>query len=75
MNKNSRTEFQKYEIIEKLPEGQPIKSYNDEFYNSISEIKMINVPIEKDNRLFYEFEYNENASVSTSSGQILVIFQ
>ena len=60
------------DIIEKLPEAQPIKSYNEEYYNSLSEIKMINVPIEKEHRLFYEFEHNANASVSTSSGQILV---
>jgi hypothetical protein len=72
MKQNVKTDFIKITGLDNIPEGQPIKSYNEEFYNSLSEIKMINVPIEKDNRLFYQFEHNENASVSTSAGQILV---
>lgn len=75
MKPTQKSEFPKlvtYEYVDKLPEGQPIKSYNEEYYNSLSEIKMINVPIEKNDKLFYQFEHNENASVSTSIGQFLV---
>jgi hypothetical protein len=75
MKPTPKSEFAKmpgFDILEKLPEGQPLKSYNEEYYNSLGGIKMINVPIESDRKLFYHFEHNENASVSTSIGQFLV---
>lgn len=75
MKSSARSEYSRmpiYDIIEKIPEGQPLKSYNEDFYNTLSDIKMINVPIEGKNKLFYQFEHNENASVSTSAGQISV---
>jgi len=72
LKQNPKSDFSKVPGLDVIPEGQPLKSYNEEYYNSISEIKMINVPIEKDNKLFYQFEHNVNASVSTSAGQIIV---
>jgi hypothetical protein len=75
MKPTARSEFAKmpgFDILEKLPEGQALKSYNEEYYNSLSNFRMINVPIENDHRLFYHFEQNENASVSTTTGQLLV---
>lgn len=72
MKQTVKSDFMKISELNNIPEGQPIKSYNEEFFNSLAEIKMINVPIEKDNRLFYQFEHNENASVSTSAGQLIV---
>lgn len=58
--------------LERLPDSQTLKSYNEEYYNTLSNFKMINVPIENDYRLFYHFEQNENASISTTTGQLLV---
>ena len=75
MKPTPKSDFAKmpgFDILEKLPEGQVLKSYNEEYYNSLGGFKMINVPIENDNKLFYQFEHNENASVSTSTGQLLV---
>ena len=75
MNPTPKSDFETmpgFDILEKLPEGQVLKSYNEEYYNSLGGFKMINVPIENDSRLFYQFEHNENASVSTSTGQLLV---
>ena len=61
-----------FDILERLPEEQILKSYNEEYYNTLSSVKMINVPIENDHRLFYHFEQNANASISTTTGQLLV---
>lgn len=75
MKPTSKSEFAKmpgFDLLEKLPEPQLLKSYNEEYYHSLGGYKMINVPIENDKRLFYQFEHNQNASVSTSTGQILV---
>ena len=75
MKPTGKSEFNKmpgFDKLEKLPEGQALKSYNEEYYNSLSNFRMINVPIEFDNKLFYHFEQNENASVSTTTGQLLV---
>jgi len=72
-----KSEFNKMhalDILEKLPEPQGLKSYNEEYYNSLSNFKMINVPIENEHKLFYHYEQNENASVSTTTGQLLVIY-
>lgn len=77
MKQNTKNEFLKFptnDVIDKIPDPKPTKSYNEEYFSSVAEIKMINVPIEKDNKLFYEFEFNENASISTTTGQINVIF-
>jgi hypothetical protein len=76
MKSTKQSEFTKmpgFDILEKLPESQSLKSYNKEYYNSLGGIKVVNYPVENNNKLFYHFEHNENASVSTSIGQFLVI--
>jgi hypothetical protein len=67
--------LQGFDLLEKLPEERMIKSYNEEFYNTLynSNIKVVSLPIIPDNKLFYHYVQNENASVSTSIGQLLVI--
>jgi hypothetical protein len=72
LGKSELNKMQGIDIMDKLAEGHTLKSYNEEYYNSISNFRMINVPIESDNKLFYHFEQNENASVSTTTGQLLV---
>lgn len=75
--KQSRIELNKipgFDILEKLPEEQMLKSYNEEFYNSLSNLKIMSMPLFSDNRLLYHFEQNDNASVSTTTGQLLVRF-
>ena len=66
--------LQGFDLLEKLPEERMLKSYNEEFYNTLqnSNIKVVTLPIIPDNKLFYHYVQNENASVSTSIGQLLV---
>jgi hypothetical protein len=72
MGKSELNKMQGIDIMDKLAEGHTLKSYNEEYYNSLSNCRMINVQIDSDNKLFYHFEQNENASVSTTTGQLLV---
>jgi len=73
---NNKLELNKipgFDILEKLPEEQMLKSYNEEFYSSLSNVKIMSLPVIPDNnRLLYHFEQNENASISTTTGQLLV---
>lgn len=52
-------------------EEKMLKSYNEEFYTSLKTIKFIEKPLPQEDKLFYHFEQNENASVSTTTGQLL----
>lgn len=52
-------------------EEKMLKSYNEEFYTSLKSLKFIKNPLPQDEKLFYHFEQNENASVSTTTGQLL----
>lgn len=73
--KSNKIELNKlpgFDILEKLPEEQMLKSYNEEFYTSLSNSKIISLPLIYDNKLFYHFEQNENASISTTTGQLIV---
>jgi hypothetical protein len=73
VNKLELNKFPGFDILEKLPEEQMLKSYNEEFYATLSTAKIMSLPlIPENNKLFYHFEQNENASVSTTTGQILV---
>ena len=72
VGKSELNKMQGIDVMNKLAEGHSLKSYNEEYYNSLSNFKMINVPIDSDYKLFYHFEQNENASVSTTTGQLLV---
>ena len=69
---NNQQTFLKVDILEKLPEDQMLKSYNEEFYGTLQKEKNLSVPLTDDNKLFYNFEQNINASVSSTTGQLLV---
>jgi hypothetical protein len=72
-NKIELNKLSGFDILEKLPEEQMLKSYNEEFYNTMSHVKITSLPLLNDyDRLFYHFEQNDNASVSTTTGQLLV---
>lgn len=72
-NKIELNKIPGFDILEKLPEEQMLKSYNEEFYNSLSSVKIVSLPmIPEKNKLLYHFEQNENASISTTTGQLLV---
>lgn len=83
MNNVSKCEFKHgsneidnriYELnaIGMLPDRENLESYNKEFYKNLAEIKIIDLPIEKEKRLFYHFETNENACITSSISQIAV---
>jgi len=69
---NNQQTFLKVDILEKLPDDQMLKSYNEEFYGTLQKEKNLSVPLADDNKLFYNFEQNINASVSSTTGQLLV---
>jgi hypothetical protein len=72
-NKVELNKLPGFDILEKLPEEYMLRSYNEEFYNSISNAKIATLPLIPDyDRLFYQFEQNDNASISTNTGQLLV---
>ena len=72
-NKLELNKLPGFDILEKLPEEQMLKSYNEEFYTTLSNVKIVSLPlIPEKNKLMYHFEQNENASVSTTTGQLLV---
>ena len=67
-----RTKYSNNEYIgEKFTDEQMLRSYNEEFYSTLSHLKLASLP-PIDNKLFYRFEQNENASVSSTTGQLLV---
>ena len=74
LNKVELNKLPGFDVLERLPEEQMLKSYNEEFYSTLSNVKIMSLPIipEKD-KLFYNFEQNDNASISTTTGQLLVI--
>jgi hypothetical protein len=75
-NKIELNKLPGFDILEKLPEEQMLKSYNEEFYNSLNNFKFMSLPVlPNEARLFYHFEQNENASVSTTTGQLLVFLK
>lgn len=73
---SNKIEFNKlsgYDVMEKLPEDLILKSYNEEFYSTLSQVKIMSLPeIEEKDKFFYNFEQNENAPISTTFGQLLV---
>ena len=66
---NSTTATGKSSFSEK--EEKMLKSYNEEFYTSLKSLKFLNQQLPQNEKLFYHFEQNENASVSTTTGQLL----
>ena len=51
-------------------EESMLKSYNETFYTSLKTLKFLSNPLPKEEKLIYHFEQNENASVSTTTGQL-----
>lgn len=77
-NDTNQIEFNKlqgFDVLEKLPEEKLQSTYNEQFYSSLSNMKFLSMTIPDENKLFYHFETNENASVTTSTGQVLKTFQ
>jgi hypothetical protein len=58
--------------INEFTDEQLLRSYNEEFYSTLSGLRIMSMPLEH-NKLFYNFEQNDNASVSSTTGQLLVI--
>jgi len=70
-NTNDKIKFHAVDILEKLPEEQMLRSYNEEFYTTLNKERDLTAPM-GDNKLFYHFEQNMNASVSSTTGQLIV---
>ena len=61
-----------FDVLDSMQEEQKLKSYNDEFYNTLSNLKFLSLTIPTENHLFYHFEKNNNASITSTTGQIFV---
>ena len=61
-----------FDVLDNVQEEQKMKSYNDEFYNTLSNLKFLSLTIPNENQLFYHFEKNNNASITSTTGQIFV---
>ena len=61
-----------FDVLDNMQEEQKMKSYNDEFYNTLSNLKFLSLTIPNENQLFYHFEKNNNASITSTTGQIFV---
>ena len=61
-----------FDVLDTIQEEQKYKSYNDEFYNTLSQLKFLSLTIPPENHLFYHFEKNNNASITSTTGQIFV---
>ena len=74
-NKIEFNKLQGFDVLEKLPEEKAETSYNEQFYSSLSNMKFLSMTIPDENKLFYHFEQNENASVTTTTGQVLKTYE
>ena len=61
-----------FDVLDSMQAEQKVKSYNDEFYNTLSNLKFLSLTIPNENQLFYHFEKNNNASITSTTGQIFV---
>ena len=66
------TKIQGFDVLDKLPEETKLKSYNEEFFNTLNNLKFLSCSIPDDDKLFYHFEQNENASLTSTIGQMEV---
>ena len=64
--------FHKIDNIDFLPEREKPDSYNKLFYKNLEEIKIIDLPIDQEKKLFYHFETNANASLTSTVSQITI---
>ena len=56
-------------------EEKMLRSYNEEFYSSLRSLKFLSESLPQNEKLLYRFEQNENASVSTTTGQLLSTYE
>ena len=61
-----------FDVLDTLPEEQKLKSYNDEFYSTLSNMKFLSLTVPPEDKLFYHFEKNNNASITSTAGQVFV---
>ena len=61
-----------FDVLDSLPEDQKLKSYNDQFYSTLSGLKFLSLTIPPEDKLFYHFEKNNNASITSIAGQVNV---
>ena len=61
-----------FDVLDTLPEEQKLKSYNDEFYSTLSNMKFLSITVPPEDKLFYHFEKNNNASITSTAGQAFV---
>ena len=76
-NISNNIEFNKlqgFDVLEKLPPKSVSDTYNQEFYITLDNLKFISLSIPDEDKLFYHFEQNENASISANAGQVLKSF-
>ena len=66
--------LQGFDVLEKLPQKNFTDTYNQEFYNTLDNLKFLSLSIPDEDKLFYHFEQNENASISANAGQVLKSF-
>ncbi len=66
--------LQGFDVLEKLPPKSVNDTYNQEFYNTLDNLKFLSLSIPDEDKLFYHFEQNENASISANAGQVLKSF-
>ena len=55
--------LQGFDVLEQLPKKSFNDNYNQEFYNTLDNLKFLSLSIPDEDKLFYHFEQNENASV------------
>ena len=63
--------LQGFDVLEKLPPKNLNDTYNQEFYNTLDNLKFLSLSAPDEDKLFYHFEQNENASISANAGQVL----
>ena len=66
--------LQGFDVLEKLPPKNFNDTYNQEFYNTLDNLKFLSLSAPDEDKLFYHFEQNENASISANAGQVLKSF-
>lgn len=67
--------LQGFDVLEELPPRETIKSYNDEYESSLSNLHFLSCTIPPEHKLIYKFEHNPNASISTSTNQLIKGFE
>ena len=57
-----------------LPPNNFNDTYNQEFYGTLENLKYLSLSVPDEDKLFYHFEQNDNASISANAGQVLKSF-